>query len=107
MSELNEIKEVKEVAEKTVNIEEIMSQIENLEASMIEAVKAGSEDMAEYYKGKIEQMKEQLGNGKEVSFKGTQLGFTESYWAGKAAVEGDTIKGRHYLENAKIAASRK
>ena len=66
--EMNQVNELKEITEKAVNTEELATRLESLEASLTEAVKAGSEDMENYYKSKIEQLKSARESGKEVSF---------------------------------------
>ena len=80
------------------------------ESGLEEAMKAGSSDMAEYYKEKLAQLKEaQVGQGGEIHFGGYHAGLTDKQWREKAvdeyAANGDTRDYKRYKENAAKAAN--
>lgn len=103
--------ELMEMQEQLYTAEELTKQIEMCESGLEEAMKAGSTDMAEYYKEKLEQLKEaKVGQGGEIHFGGYHAGLTENQWKEKAAKEyvenGATRDYKRYVTNAGKAGNK-
>lgn len=107
MAEIMENTEVIEKAEQTMS-PELLEQLQaNYQENIQEAMKAGNQDMADYYKEQLAKLKEQAGDAGDEKLGGWYAGYTPAEWRRWAdkeyAANGNTMKYRQYLENAQKA----
>lgn len=101
--------ELVEMQEQIFTAEELTQQIEMCETGLAEAMKEGSSDMVDYYKEKLEELKEmKAGQNDEIHFGGYHAGLTANQWKQKAAEEfvenGKTLDYKRYISNAAKAS---
>lgn len=101
---MKEIMEKAEAAEEKLSPEIREQLVENYMESMREAEEAGNADMAEYYKEKAKELREQKEKVNKGSLGGWYAGYTPAEWRRKAEAEyaknGDSMKYRDYIKNA-------
>lgn len=107
MAEIMETPEVVEQAEQTMT-PELMEQLQaNYQENIQEAEKAGNQDMAKYYREKLEELEAQALVSDNSRMGGWYAGYTPAEWRRMAneeyAKNGNTIEYRKCIANAQKA----
>ena len=104
MAEIMENPEVIEKAEQAMS-PELLEQLQaNYQENIQEAMKAGNQDMADYYKEQLAKLNEQAADDGGEKLGGWHAGYTENQWRDKAKAEfvknGNSLKYQQYCDNA-------
>ena len=107
MADFMENFEIVEQAEQNMSPEQLNRLEEMYTENVQEAERGGNEDMAKYYREKLEKLKEQALASDDSRMGGWYAGYTPAEWRRMASEEyaknGNSMKYRQYIENAQKA----
>lgn len=108
MAEIMETPEVIEKAEQAMS-PELLEQLQaNYQENIQEAMKAGNQDMVDYYKEQLAKLNEQAADADGEKLGGWHAGYTANEWREMAKKEyvknGDSMNYKRYCDNAMKAS---